>query len=284
VVGGVAAGIAEYLDLDPVLVRIAFVALAFLGGSGIVLYLAGWLLIPADDTERALAQDWLRPRSRGRSIAVITIGTVVGLIALSNLFSSGPWWPRWDGGVGGFGFFFGLFALVLAIGLVVSGMRGHRSPVLWVLVTALLSLVAIATVAAATVFSIEAISGVPLHGGIGEAQWRPTAAAQVPANYRLAIGNMTVDLREVTFRPGTTHLTATVGIGHLVVEVPTGTAVSVSAHSGLGDVQVFGVNTGGYSTHQSAQLSGTRSDPAMAAHLVLDAETGVGQVQVLRSS
>jgi phage shock protein PspC (stress-responsive transcriptional regulator) len=284
VVGGVAAGIAAYLDLDPVLVRIAFVALTFLGGFGIVLYLAGWLLIPADDTERAVAQDWMHPRTRGRSIAVIVIGTVVGLIALSNLFSSGPWWPRWDGGVGGFGFFLGLFALVLAIGLIVAGMRGHRSPVLWILVTALLSLVAIATVATATVFSIAAVSGVPLRGGIGEVQWRPTAASQVPANYRLAIGNMTVDLRQVAFRPGTTHLTATVGIGHLVVDVPPGTPVSVSAHSGLGDVQVFGVNTGGYATRQTAQLPGAQLDPATAAHLVLDAETGVGQVQVLRSS
>jgi len=51
--GGVAAGLADYLDIDPVLVRIGFVVLAFLGGSGVLLYLAGWLLIPAEDTGRA---------------------------------------------------------------------------------------------------------------------------------------------------------------------------------------------------------------------------------------
>ncbi|HEX4218727.1 MAG TPA: PspC domain-containing protein [Acidimicrobiales bacterium] len=45
-VAGVAAGMAEYFDLDPNLVRVGFVALAFLGGVALPLYLAAWLLIP----------------------------------------------------------------------------------------------------------------------------------------------------------------------------------------------------------------------------------------------
>jgi phage shock protein PspC (stress-responsive transcriptional regulator) len=47
-VGGVATGIALRFQIDPVIVRIAFVALVLSGGVGIPLYLAGWLLLPEE--------------------------------------------------------------------------------------------------------------------------------------------------------------------------------------------------------------------------------------------
>jgi phage shock protein PspC (stress-responsive transcriptional regulator) len=56
---GVAAGASEYFDLDVTVVRIAFVALAFLGGAGIPVYLAAWLLIPEQGTEVSIAEDFL---------------------------------------------------------------------------------------------------------------------------------------------------------------------------------------------------------------------------------
>jgi phage shock protein C len=43
---GVCGGLAEYFNLDPTLIRVLFVALAVLGGSGIVLYLAMWIIVP----------------------------------------------------------------------------------------------------------------------------------------------------------------------------------------------------------------------------------------------
>ena len=45
-VAGVCGGLAEYFNLDPTLIRVLFVALAVLGGSGIVLYLAMWIIVP----------------------------------------------------------------------------------------------------------------------------------------------------------------------------------------------------------------------------------------------
>lgn len=45
-VAGVASGLAEYLELDPSLVRIAFVILALLGGPGILLYIILWIVLP----------------------------------------------------------------------------------------------------------------------------------------------------------------------------------------------------------------------------------------------
>jgi phage shock protein PspC (stress-responsive transcriptional regulator) len=282
--GGVSAGLADYLDIDPVLIRIAFVVLALLGGSGVLLYVAGWLLIPADDTDRAIVQDFMEKRPRRRSLVAIVLGTVVGIVAVSNLFSSGPWWPHWDGGVGGFGFFLGLCALALAVVLLVTSGRRQGSPLRWLALTTFLALAAIAVVVAATIFSVEALSGVPLRGGVGDMQWRPTTASQVAPRYRLAIGNMDVDLSHVNFSPGTTHVTASVGIGNLVVDLPTGTAVSVAAHSGLGDVHVFGQNDAGFSTSRVVRASGTSAHAPDPSRILLDAQTGVGEVQVIRTS
>ncbi len=63
---GVAAGLADYFDVDPTLVRIAFVALAFVGGLAVPLYAAGWLLIPDDETDVSVAEELLaRERARG---------------------------------------------------------------------------------------------------------------------------------------------------------------------------------------------------------------------------
>jgi phage shock protein PspC (stress-responsive transcriptional regulator) len=55
--GGVAAGLADYLDVDPTIVRIGFVALAFLGGLAVPLYVAGWLLIPDGPSDRSIAEE-----------------------------------------------------------------------------------------------------------------------------------------------------------------------------------------------------------------------------------
>lgn len=43
---GVCGGIAEYLGWDPTLVRVAWIILTLLGGSGILIYLVLWLVMP----------------------------------------------------------------------------------------------------------------------------------------------------------------------------------------------------------------------------------------------
>jgi phage shock protein PspC (stress-responsive transcriptional regulator) len=64
--GGVALGLADYFDVDPTIVRIGFVALAFVGGLAVPLYLAGWLLIPDDESDRSVAEElFARERARG---------------------------------------------------------------------------------------------------------------------------------------------------------------------------------------------------------------------------
>lgn len=64
--GGVAAGIGRSLGIDPLIVRVAFVVLALIGGAGVPLYLAGWLLIPDEQSGESVASDLIRSFSAGR--------------------------------------------------------------------------------------------------------------------------------------------------------------------------------------------------------------------------
>jgi phage shock protein C len=45
---GVCGGLAQYFNIDATLIRVLFVLLAVLGGSGLVLYLAMWLIVPKE--------------------------------------------------------------------------------------------------------------------------------------------------------------------------------------------------------------------------------------------
>jgi phage shock protein C len=46
--GGVCGGLAEYLGLDPTVVRLVFLLLFFLGGQGLLIYLIMWLIVPEE--------------------------------------------------------------------------------------------------------------------------------------------------------------------------------------------------------------------------------------------
>lgn len=48
ILGGVCGGIAEVYDLDPSLLRLATLFIVLWGGSGILIYLLAWLIIPTE--------------------------------------------------------------------------------------------------------------------------------------------------------------------------------------------------------------------------------------------
>ncbi|MGB8195608.1 MAG: PspC domain-containing protein [Acidimicrobiales bacterium] len=58
--GGVAAGVANYLGVKVAHVRVAFVVLSLVGGGGLALYLAGWALIPEEGSDASLAVQLFR--------------------------------------------------------------------------------------------------------------------------------------------------------------------------------------------------------------------------------
>jgi phage shock protein C len=45
-IAGVCAGLGEYLDADPTIIRLVFVLLVLAGMSGVVIYIIMWLIVP----------------------------------------------------------------------------------------------------------------------------------------------------------------------------------------------------------------------------------------------
>ena len=89
-IAGVAGGISEHFGIDPVIVRIGFIALTFLGGAGLALYLVGWLAMPRD-TSGSIVTDTLGNENPRRvrgvlAIAAIVAGLYVTVLASRTLF------------------------------------------------------------------------------------------------------------------------------------------------------------------------------------------------------
>lgn len=67
---GVCGGLGEHFGVDSNLVRIVFVLLAVFGGSGVVLYLALWLIVPRASRVGAMPRDVVRDGvDEGRRLA-----------------------------------------------------------------------------------------------------------------------------------------------------------------------------------------------------------------------
>ena len=54
-IAGVCAGIADYLDIDPTIVRLAAVFLLFAWGSSAVAYILAWIIIPKETVAEVAA-------------------------------------------------------------------------------------------------------------------------------------------------------------------------------------------------------------------------------------
>ncbi|WP_438822691.1 PspC domain-containing protein [Nocardia barduliensis] len=107
-VAGIAAGFARRYEIDPVLVRVAFVVSTIFGGAGIVLYLLAWLLLSAAGDQASAAESLVGKGHSSQSqtktivlivalaIAVSTMGPVgvglggSGLISLALMLAG--WW------------------------------------------------------------------------------------------------------------------------------------------------------------------------------------------------
>jgi phage shock protein C len=49
-IGGVCAGLADYLDLDPTIVRVVWLLAVFFAGTGLFVYLLLWIVLPLAPT------------------------------------------------------------------------------------------------------------------------------------------------------------------------------------------------------------------------------------------
>jgi signal transduction histidine kinase/phage shock protein PspC (stress-responsive transcriptional regulator) len=92
ILGGVCAGFARWLGIDPIITRVAMVVITVgSGGVGALGYLIAWGLTPADTGE----PPWRRDRRRGRRRGSWRIASGIALLVVSLLLvfrQLGVWW------------------------------------------------------------------------------------------------------------------------------------------------------------------------------------------------
>ena len=83
---GLCGGVAQHWRVDPLLVRVGWVLLALSGGVGLVLYLAGWLLIPVEGKDKAPVEDLFGESVRRWPRELWITFVVIASLAISMIF------------------------------------------------------------------------------------------------------------------------------------------------------------------------------------------------------
>jgi phage shock protein PspC (stress-responsive transcriptional regulator) len=279
-VAGVAGGLARYFDIHPAVFRVGFVVLTLLGGAGILIYAVAALAMPDEGKRDSIATAALRDR-RDRPWPLIGLGllavAVVILLSRSTLwFDGGAWWLFLIAG--------GLILWLTrqaattepdadAKQLAAADSRRLRRALRRVTIV-LASIVALIVVAVAIFMAAFDVS---LSNGIGDRDYVVTNVEELRDDYRLGIGSLDLDLRNVRFPAGETHVDARVDVGELAVFVPADVALRIHATAEVGEVELpNGIRGDGRNVENELIETGARV-------LVLDADVGAGSVRVERA-
>ncbi|HVL97300.1 MAG TPA: PspC domain-containing protein, partial [Solirubrobacteraceae bacterium] len=304
IVVGVAGGLGRHFDIDPLLFRLGFVVLSLFGGGGLILYLVLAAIVPSDgvpgDPQHA-------GRGRAAAIALAVVAALVlfplvggGLVMLSPLLliaavavlayraAGGSVDPRLAhaavvvlalmaalalGAGAATAVAFGggtiVAAIVLGLGVVLIA-AAFAGGARWLIAPALLLAVPLALVSAA---------GISFEGGVGQREYRPGSLNDLRDEYRLGVGELVLDLRDVDFGAGTTTVRTDVGVGATRVLLPRGVCVASEVELGLGEADVLDRESHGVDV--TGAFAEARSDPSLPT-LRLRSEVGVGEVEVTR--
>jgi phage shock protein PspC (stress-responsive transcriptional regulator) len=278
-VAGVAGGLARYFDIHPAVYRVGFVVLTLLGGAGILIYAALALVMPDEGKEDSVATAALRNR-RERPWPLIGLGLVA--VAGAVLLSHATLWPHGDAWIP---------LLIAGAAILWVTRHGSKAPattdatalaaedsrrirrVFKGIAIAFGTLVALLLVMAAI---FAAIFHVHLGNGVGDRHYVVADTQDLRSSYKLGIGDMTVDLRNVQFGKGETSVRTRVDVGNLRVVVPNDVALRVDGDAQLGQVQMLGKTADGRNVDRHVAETGKHV-------LVLKAHVGVGKVQVTRA-
>ena len=307
-IGGVASGLGRYFNLDPLLFRVAFVALSFAGGIGIVAYLLLLAFVPSDGGERKGGPS--KPVTVAGAIVlgvalVAFLGTPLfffgpGLLILAVVGLAGYLLWRAFGGSGdadpartaGRIVLFGLLAFAIAgvavgVGLaaalgggvviaslaVVTGLvlvgTAFAGGARWLIIPALVLVLPLGVVAAADI---------DLDGGVGEREYRPTSMTELRDRYQIGMGELDVDLRDLDLPNGRTEMAVDAGIGEVVVYVPAEACVTSDVTIGAGLADVLDRDNEGV----DVAVAESGNEPAARPTLHIDADIGLGVLEVVR--
>lgn len=160
----------------------------------------------------------------------------------------------------------GLATLVIGVSLMLLARDGSHA-----------GLVVLGTVVALIALLTAMAPFEGFQGGVGERVIEITSVDDIRPDYNLALGELTLDLRAIdAFEPGST-LTASVGMGELIVRVPTGIEMSVDARVGAGELEILGETTGGLGIDEAFATPGFDSS---FPGLTLDLQAFTGRVEV----
>jgi phage shock protein PspC (stress-responsive transcriptional regulator) len=311
VIGGVCGGIAKYFNIDPVLVRVGAVALIFLGGAGILAYIAAVLLIPNEGVDGGAPE----PPRRGMAITGVVLLIVaicvvlpfqggwgagwglvpLGFVALAGLLvwrlASGQR-PEGDARAVLRAMALGLALIAVCFALAISAAwasaAGGDGVVAGIVIAAGIALIAGAFVgswarwlilpalAVALPAGVVAAANFDVTGGYGEKTYRPASAAAVRDSYRLGAGHLVVDLRDARLVSGDHRIKIRLGVGEADLIVPRDVCVSTDSHLGIGGVEVFDRDNGGVDVDWQDERNASEGTP----RIVLDGDIGIGALTV----
>jgi phage shock protein PspC (stress-responsive transcriptional regulator) len=204
--GGVCGGVSRDLGIEPGWLRAAFAAGVPVGGIGIVVYVACWLIIPEEgELPGDASSGWIVPLAQACGVCV-GMATLVVLGALAALFG------------------FGWIAVAVAAAVLVAVLAAWpRLGPGW----ALLPVAAIALPAAAV-----AVTGVELSPQPGHVTIAPASlSAGGSATFRAGLGTTLVDLRRTSLpAAGTMTIHVQGGLRRTIVALPYGQCVHVELH------------------------------------------------------
>jgi len=128
IVAGVAGGLGEYFDIDPVFVRVIFVVATLAGASGLLAYVILWIVVPKErliiptiDTPTEGGEKMQEENKNYENRYHKRHGSVIGgivLVVIGGLFLADNYLPRFS-----FSDTWPLILVAVGIGLIMNSVR-----------------------------------------------------------------------------------------------------------------------------------------------------------------
>lgn len=254
--GGVAGGLGEYFQVDPVIFRIGFGVTLFFGGLGALLYIVMALFVPS---EQEGAPGVAGPRRSFWRIALLGVIAVIGFFGLLIMSVSAAW-----AAATGHGVLVAILVILIGAALVAAAFNGGAR---WLILPALALAIPLGTVAAADI---------EFDGPVGEASHTPQTVRAIPADgYEHGIGDQRIDLRELDWnKQSVIEVKAEQGVGRMLIAVPENVCVDGNAGADYGVVEIGGNET----------TDALEADYSATPRLELDAHIDAGKIEIVNDN